>query len=106
MELTTTQTELLMCLRRAIQTKQCHRIVYCTEYLGYLPFGLYHWIETDGEDISAELRSESAFDWHREDLEALRARGFLTKIDEWTNPSDELETKTTFEVTLAPRCSA
>jgi hypothetical protein len=26
--------------------------------------------------------------------------GFLTKVDEWKNPSDELETKTTFEVSL------
>lgn len=28
------------------------RVVYRTEYLGYMPFGQYHWVTVGGRDIS------------------------------------------------------
>lgn len=61
-------------------------IVYCSEYLGYLPFGFYHWIECNGESID-KLYS---FDWSSEDITALENIGFLKQIKYWQNPKDEL----------------
>jgi hypothetical protein len=72
------------------------RIVYCFEYLGYLPFGLYHWVMVDGSDISPrELPDEFSI----ADFNALEREGLLRRVDEWINPDDELESKITFEVT-------
>jgi hypothetical protein len=96
MELTASQADLLRCLRLATQAERGLRVVYCTEWLGYLPFGLYHWIEADGQDISTAL----PLGWSGEDLKALETVGLLLKVDERRNPSDELETKITYEVTL------
>src|SRR3954463_1625298 len=95
MELTASQADLLRYLRLATQTERGLRVVYCSEWLGYLPFGLYHWIEADGQDISTAL----PLGWSGEDLKALETVGLLLKVDEWRKPTDELETKTTYEVT-------
>jgi hypothetical protein len=96
MQLTALQAELSRRLRTAVETNPNRRIVYCTEWLGYLPFGLYHWLDADGQDISRTF----PWGWSRCDLEVLEREGVLAKIDEWTNPNDECETKTTYEVTL------
>jgi hypothetical protein len=77
--------------------KPTRRIVYCSEWLGYLPFGLYHWVNADGQDISLTF----PWGWCRTDFEALEKVGALARIDEWRNPSDEDETKITYEVALA-----
>jgi hypothetical protein len=97
--LTRLQTDLLDALRLAVETKQCHQFAYCTEFLGYLPFGFYHWVEVDGQDISGTFPTEWCLDWGRQDLEALERVGLLRRMNEWQHPSDELETQTTYEVT-------
>src|SRR5688572_8920821 len=96
MELTALQTELLRCLRSAVGGKPNRRIVYRSEWLGYLPFGLYHWVDTEDQDLSLTF----PWDWCRSDLEALERAGVLAKVEEWANPNDECETKVTYEVTL------
>lgn len=97
MDLTLLQTDLLRCLQSAVEAKPNRRIIYCSEWLGYLPFGLYHWIIVDGRDISLMLPT----DWSRSDLGTLEKVGFLVKIDEWKNPNDNCETKVTYEVAQA-----
>ena len=97
MDLTGLQTNLLRCLRSAVETKSNRRVVYCSEWFGYLPFGLYHWVDADSQDISLTFPRE----WCRRDLEALDKAGLLARIDEWKNPIDEYETKVTYEVTWA-----
>jgi hypothetical protein len=63
--------------------------------LGYLPFGWYHWITVSGKDIdSSDLPSE----FSRGDLDALEAAGLISRVDQWTNPEDDMESKTTYEV--------
>jgi hypothetical protein len=94
MDLTPRQTALLRCLRSAIEGQPNLPVLYCTEWLGYLPFGFYHWLLVDGQDISWKL----PLDWSWSDLEALETVGFLVKVDEWKNPEDECETKVTFLV--------
>ncbi len=102
MELTPLQADLLDCLRSAVRGNKNRRVVYGSEYLGYLPFGLYHWVDVDGQDISLSLPGE----WQRRDLEALVRAGLLAKIEEWKNPNDELETKTIYEVSSAEGLAA
>jgi hypothetical protein len=93
MELTQTQLELLGGLRAAVAGQSSQLVVYCTEYLGYLPFGLYHWFEVDEIDINY-LGS----DFSSADLDVLEAAGFLKKMNEWVNPDDELERTITFRI--------
>lgn len=97
MDLTATQAKLFATLRSAANRGRSRRVVYCTEYLGYLPFGLYHWIEVNGEAIDA-----SALPWEftRRDFDALEAVGLLYMVGRLSNAEDELECRTTYE--LAP----
>jgi len=57
---------------------------WVTEWLGYLPFGQYQWLEINNEDI---LKSPG-FDWDHKDLEKLTDFGLLIKISE-TKFSDD-----------------
>lgn len=97
MELTELQTELLKLLQAAVEAKQNSHVVYCTEWLGELPFGVYQWVEVDGKDISRSFPSG----WSRADLDVLQNAGLVEKVDEWQNPDDEFETKITYEVSSA-----
>ena len=97
MPLTATQAVLLQGLRALVSAGQSRRVVYCSEYLGYLPFGLYHWVMTDGRDITSELPTE----FTSADVDALEREGMLHRVEEWTNPEDELEKKVIFEVAAA-----
>jgi hypothetical protein len=65
----------------------CAEISYKSEWLGYLPFGVYHWIECLGVDITKDFPP----DWVSEDLLALEQAGFLHKIQEYLNPKDEYD---------------
>jgi len=96
MDLTGLQTDLLRCLRVAVEAKPHRRIVYCSEWLGYLPYGVYCWVEADSQEISKTFPA----DWQQADLEALAKAGLLAKIDAWQNPEDEYDTKVTYEVSL------
>jgi hypothetical protein len=97
MDLTALQTDLLDHLRSAVEAIHNRRVVYCTEWLGELPFGLYQWVEVDSQVISTRFPSG----WQRLDLDALHKAGLLTKVDEWQNPGDEFDTTITYEVTSA-----
>ncbi len=66
---------------------------YCTEYLGYLPFGMYHWICVNGRDIA-----NLPFEFSRDDLDRLEAENLFRKTRYWVDPTDELHTKTTYEI--------
>jgi len=49
-----------------------------TEYLGYLPFGQYQWMEVKGKDIS------NGFDfcWDYKDLVELESLGLILRVSE------------------------
>jgi hypothetical protein len=79
-----------------VKSRGVSQIVYCTEWLGYLPFGVYHWIECSQQDFSRDFPSG----WESTDLTALETGGFLEKIDDWQDPEDEYHHKTTFQVNL------
>ena len=51
-------------------------IVYCSEWLGYLPYGAYQWIEAAGRDVSAGMPAG----WTLDDLLVLEREGFLERL--------------------------
>lgn len=50
--MTPLQQALAQQLWRAAADIGDRRVVYRTEYLGYMPFGQYHWVTVGGRDIS------------------------------------------------------
>jgi hypothetical protein len=72
-------------------------IVYETDWLGYLPFGQYHWFECNGNEVR-DLPSG----WEFSDVEALEAGGFLTRTGEWKDPKYSEHEKVFFRLAIAP----
>ena len=70
------------------------RVVYRTEYLGYLPFGQYQWISVAGKDVS--LACPDGWSWS--DLEALADAGVLARVSRWINPDDDCERESQYDV--------
>lgn len=85
--MTAIQLELIQQLKHAVEGAASRRIVYHTEYLGYLPFGQYHWITVADHDISSKCPG----DWSWDDLEALADAGALIRVSKWINPEDNCE---------------
>ncbi|NOU51280.1 hypothetical protein HG263_12155 [Pseudoalteromonas sp. JBTF-M23] len=54
MVLTAHQQELLSKLRAASLRHKTKEVTYKSEWLGYLPYGQYHWIEVDGEEVKVD----------------------------------------------------
>lgn len=94
MDLTRQQHEMLKQLLSALAGKQPQQFTYVTMYLGYLPFGQYHWIEVAGQDLSTTFPTE----WRFSDLEALERAGYLSRVSEWQSPIDDLDCEITFEI--------
>ena len=94
--MTETQESLKVAISKIVHNENNNQIVYATEYLGYLPFGLYHWISCNNKQYDTELPLE----FTSEDLDQLEKNGFITKMDYWENPDDDLESKTTYQVNL------
>jgi len=88
--LTATQTA----IRDRIAAAGAAQIVYCSEWLGYLPFGAYHWVECGSTSISGDF----PLDWAAADLEALERDGFLTLVSAWKDPDDAFNAKVTYAV--------
>jgi hypothetical protein len=44
-------------IEAAVKSANCKEIVHRVEWLGYLPFGTYHWIECAGSDVQHMVSS-------------------------------------------------
>lgn len=95
------QIELRERIESAVENIADRRVVYVSEWLGWLPYGCYHWVEVNGQEI-ADLPS----DWQRSDLQALEQFGFLRRLEEWQDPADEYHLTITYEVAAACDISA
>ncbi|WP_339730871.1 hypothetical protein [uncultured Gimesia sp.] len=94
MDLTKLQHEFLKQLLSALAGEPSRQFTYVTEWLGYLPFGQYHWIEVAGQDLSTTFPAK----WQLSDLETLERAGHVRRVSEWQNPNDELHRKITYEI--------
>jgi hypothetical protein len=80
-------------IRAACSDTKTSELTYRSEWLGYFPFGAYHWLEVETNEIS-ELPSG----WSRGDLLALEAEGLVCCVESWQSPKDEFESKMLFNV--------
>jgi hypothetical protein len=94
MSLTATQAEITRRLRAAVKLTGSRRVIYRTEYLGYLPFGQYHSVTVGGQDVSLQLPEG----WEWSDLDALVRAGELLLVSTWVNPQDSLEIEAQYDV--------
>jgi hypothetical protein len=92
--MTPLQHELARWLQNAVAEAGGRRVVYRTAYLGYLPFGQYHWVTLGGKDVS--LVWPEGWEWR--DLEALADAGVLVRVSHWVNPQDECESESRYDV--------
>lgn len=84
--LTAVQTEVLRLLDEALDAGGAGaRIRYRTEWLGYLPYGQYHWVDVDG---AGELRLPDG--WAMDDLLALERAGHLRRVSETREPASDM----------------
>jgi hypothetical protein len=96
--MTPLQQELARQLQRAATDAGVRRVVYRTEYLGYLPYGQYHWVTIAGEDVS--LAFPEGWEWS--DLEALADAKVLARFSRWVNPRDDCESESQYDVAAPP----
>ncbi len=92
--MTPLQEELARRLRHAVADTGGRRVVYRTEYLGYLPYGQYHWVTVAGKDVS--LACPDGWEWR--DLEILADAGVLVRVSHWVNPQDDSERESQYDV--------
>ena len=84
MELKKYQDELLFTLRMAAKRKYTNEIIYKSEWLGFLPYGQYHWIEIGGEELKP-ISPDSL----KDDLSILCKLGLLIKVREIQNNKED-----------------
>ncbi|CAH0238247.1 hypothetical protein E3Z27_12705 [Pseudomonas mediterranea] len=77
-----------------VKARKSDEIVYQSEWLGYIPFGVYHWVECRGEDVSSDF----PFGWSLEDLAGLEQMGFLETLEAYENPEDSFDREITYRV--------
>ncbi len=94
MPLSSIQLELWTQIQAASKALESTQVVYISEYLGHLPFGVYHWLECAGENISNHFPT----DWQKADLVALEDLRCLVMLEAWQNPNDKFDIKTTYRV--------
>ncbi len=58
---------------------------YVSEWLGYLPYGAYHWLEVSGRDATDGMPTG----WKLADLVELEREGILERLGEERDPKDD-----------------
>ena len=93
-KMTTIQQYFLEAIANKVAQQGTNEFIYCSDYLGYLPYGQYHWITCGAEDISAELPSG----FSSNDLKELEKLGKIKLLEKWVNSKDELVSKTAYKL--------
>ena len=95
--LTRDQKALQASIATAVRTSRGREIVFTSEWLGYLPFGCYCWLEhRNDEGVMQDI--DLPFGTGESDLKVLERRGFLEKIGERRNPVDTFDYRLTYRV--------
>lgn len=74
-------------IRDIVASSESDEITYQSEWLGYMPFPVDHWVEHQGKTFSGDF----PFDWTLEDLAGLERTGFLETIEAYENPEDRFD---------------
>ena len=63
---------------KACDQAETDEFEYASEWLGYLPYGVYHWVDVG--DVKG-IESKFPSDWEHSDLEKLVAEGCLEVLE-------------------------
>lgn len=88
MALSDAQRDLLSCLHDAFVDSDEQQFEYHREWLGYLPYGLYHWITSESGGSSHVIASDGTLQWNERDLLELENAGFIETTCRCENPDD------------------
>ncbi|MGN6152906.1 MAG: hypothetical protein ACTHOH_13000 [Lysobacteraceae bacterium] len=87
------EAHILQKIRAALAPCPDAEIVYRSEWLGYLPFGVYHWVEAPrGTDISRDFPTG----WTLGHIESLESAGHLRRVSFRQDPEDEHDIEIVF----------
>lgn len=87
------EAHILQKIRAALAPCPDAEIVYRSEWLGYLPFGVYHWLEAPrGTDISRDFPTG----WTLGHIESLESAGHLRRVFFRQDPEDEHDIEIVF----------
>ncbi len=75
MQLSAHHEELLEAISVATQTHGTDDLIYKSEWLGYLPYGQYHWLEVAGKEVKVD-----SSDTLKSDLAKLESLNVLEQI--------------------------
>ncbi len=70
------------------------QLVYATEWLGYLPYGRYHWVDLNGADISNHFPEG----WTFNDIDHLTENGLLKVIEDSRKSDEDTAFRIVYEV--------
>jgi len=71
---------------------------YRSEWLGWLPYGQYHWVNVQGESVSNQFPSG----WGLSDLDALVTVGLAERVSERTYGEGEADSEVVYRLRRAP----
>lgn len=74
------------------------RIVYQTEWLGWLPFGQYQWVDVERADGKDEVSLRFPGGWVMADVIALERAGLLRRVSEEHEDASDMD-RIVFEMT-------
>lgn len=83
-------------IRAAVATSDSDEITYRSEWLGYMPFPVFRWVEHQGKDFSGDFPA----DWTLEDLASLERAGFLEMLETYENPEDTFDRAVRYRVLI------
>ena len=90
--LTDSQSAILRILQSAVEAEATRRVVYCSDWLGWLPYGCYTGLKY-GQEVAG-----MPSDWQRTDLNALEEHGLIRMVDQVKDVEDEFHERITYEV--------
>lgn len=76
-------------------------VVLVSEWLGYLPYGQYCWLNVGSRNnIDSDFQDIA---WSNKDLDVLEEHGFLERIEHTVRSEDGLDTTTRYRLVEASR---
>lgn len=85
MTLSKHQLKLLDVIKQLIERSLEDEIIYKSEWLGYLPYGVYEWIEVNGKDITTSINAETL----RQDLQVLEDEKLIAQLKKDTSTLED-----------------
>ena len=88
MTMTLQQQKLLKIIQDEVSQSNTDKVYYRSEWLGWLPFGVYHWLQVGDKELKLDSVGTNNL---LEDLKRLVTEKYLTQIAYFQDENDEFE---------------